>query len=524
MQKNIQLVLSPKQASDSDFYLPIAARKLKIDENQINHHQIIKKSIDARQKYVKINLELFIVWNDPDYKCENKKTLYPNVKNRTSVIIIGSGPAGLFAALTLIQHEIRPIIFERGKSVSERKIDIAELNKNRRLNPESNYCFGEGGAGTFSDGKLYTRAKKRGNIQQILEILHRHGADEKILYETQAHIGTNKLPNIIRKIRETILNAGGEIHFNAKLTDLLIEKNSVRGIEINNTEQFAASDVILATGHSARDVYHLLHKKNISLEAKTFAAGVRIEHPQALIDSIQYHTQEKRSQYLPAASYKLKRQVENRGVYSFCMCPGGFIIPSATAEGEMLVNGMSPSGRNSPYANSGIVVEIRPDDLPEYKKYGALAGLKFQQDLEALAYNNKGKGQQAPAQRMADFVNNKLSADLPKNSYIPGLISSPLHFWLPEIISSRLKAAFVGFGKSMKGYLTNHALVVGVESRTSSPVRIPRDAKTLEHTDIKGLYPVGEGSGYAGGITSSAIDGVNTAHAIAQKITKQHCL
>jgi len=438
------------------------------------------------------------------------------VEEKTPVLIIGAGPAGLFGALKLIEAGLKPIILERGKNAHERKLDIAQLNRNKGIEVDSNYCFGEGGAGTFSDGKLYTRSKKKGNTDRIFEIFHYHGATEEILYDAHPHIGSDKLPVVIGNISKTITSCGGEIHFDQKLTEILIEDNHVVGCKTADGSVFQAKSLILATGHSAHDIYEMLYNQGVELESKGFAMGVRVEHPQALIDSIQYHCKE-RGPFLPAASYNLVDQVNERGVYSFCMCPGGHIVPAGSGSNEIVVNGMSASQRNSPYANSGIVVEIRPEDIPaDFQEYGVLAGLKFQQYVEHLAYtNNGGLGQVAPAQRLGDFVKGKLSADLPECSYLPGLISSPLHFWLPDIISSRLREGFKKFDRKMRGYLTNDAVVVGVETRSSAAVRIPRNPETGQHPVVKGLFPAGEGSGYSGGITSSAIDGENAAIAVA---------
>ncbi len=460
---------------------------------------------------------MFILYTD---KSQPESIVYPfryqNVAGKKPVIIIGAGPAGLFAAMRLIELGFKPIIFERGKEVSERKKDIAQLNRNNGLSTESNYCFGEGGAGTFSDGKLFTRSRKKGDRSRILLNFHQHGAQDAILYEAYPHIGTDKLPEVIKNIRQTILKYGGEIHFETKVTELLIENNSIKGVKTKNGNEIFAGAVILSTGHSARDVYEMLQKQNIALESKGFAMGVRVEHPQALIDKIQYHAKE-RGEYLPAATYNLVAQTDGRGVYSFCMCPGGFIVPASTFEKETVVNGMSSSSRNSAFANSGVVVEIRPEDLPEeYTQYGALAGIKFQQYYENLAFVNGGGKQTAPAQRLYDFVKGRLSVDLPESSYLPGLIASPMHFWMPDFISRRLREGFKDFDRKMKGFLTNDALIIGVESRTSSPVRIPRNPETLQHISVAGLYPCGEGAGYAGGITSSAIDGENCAEKIAE--------
>lgn len=502
--------LTPEEAHD----INVIRRKMASESGHMpNEVRIIKKSVDARGRQISI---LMNVEENVPLKYENE-FIYKDVTNAPQVVIVGSGPAGLFCALRLIEYGIKPIIVERGREVLGRKQDIALLNRNEALNSESNYCFGQGGAGTFSDGKLYSRSKKRGNNRRIFEIFHAHGAQDEILYETHNHIGTDRLPEVIRNMCNTITSHGGEIHYETQVTDLIVKDNRAMGVVCNNDTQHIGEAVVLATGHSARDIYHLLSKHGIAIEAKGFAIGVRTEHPQRLINDIQYHRQH--SKYLPSASYSLVTQVEGRGVYSFCMCPGGFIVPSATAPEQIVVNGMSSSQRNSPYANSGIVVEIHPEDLPdEYQQYGPLAGLKFQEDIEHLAYvNNGGKLQTAPAQRMVDFVKGKVSFDLPKSSYLPGLVSSPLHFWLPPMIGKRLQQGFRDFDRKMRGYLTNEAIIVGVESRSSSPVRIPRNPDTLCHVEIERLYPAGEGSGYAGGITSSAIDGERIAEAIASR-------
>lgn len=512
MKKIINLSLSPKRASDEKYYKHDAAEFLHISEEDITSVEIVRKSIDARKKFIKINLQLQVWWGELAVK-EKFELNVKDVSCKSEVIIIGAGPAGLFAALKLIEKGFKPLLFERGKDVKERKKDIQAINTNKGVNPNSNYCFGEGGAGTFSDGKLYTRSKKRGDVNRILNILQLHGASNDILSDAHPHIGTNKLPGIIVKIRETIKNAGGEIYFNTRIDDIIIENDTIKGVVTQNGDTVFGKAVILATGHSARNIYELLHKKNILLEEKSFAMGLRVEHPQGLIDSIQYSCKI-RSDYLPAAAYNLVAQVQGRGVYSFCMCPGGFIVPASTAPDEMVVNGMSPSGRNSKFANSGMVVEIRTEDFPEKEKYGVLAGLKFQENLEKTAFQNGGRGLVAPAQRLHDFVNGKISTSLPETSYFPGVVSSPLHFWLPEHIGKRLQEGFRVFGKKMRGYLTNEAVVLGVESRTSSPVRIPRDKETLQHPQIKNLYPCGEGAGYSGGIISAAVDGERCAEKI----------
>lgn len=513
MKKEITITVSPKTASNEDYYKTEIAKKINVDKKDITAVEILKRSIDARKKQVKIVMQL-VVWygENPEIQTEFNLDL-KNVSDKEEVIVVGAGPAGLFAALQLIKNGLKPIVIERGKAVSERKRDVAKINRNIGVNPESNYCFGEGGAGTFSDGKLYTRSKKRGNVKQVLDILSYFGADKNILSEAHPHIGTNNLPRIITKIKEAIVEAGGQVLFNTRITDLIISDSKIKGVHVQNGDKIEGRSVILATGHSARDIYYLLHKNNIALEAKSFAMGVRVEHPQDIIDSAQYHCQI-RSDYLPAAAYSLVTQVEDRGVYSFCMCPGGFIVPAATSENEIVVNGMSPSRRNSYFANSGIVVEIKTEDFPEQEKYGVIAGLKFQEQLEHNAFQNGGEGIIAPAQKLNDFVKGKLSQYLPESSYHPGLISSPLHFWLPENIGTRLQKAFKVFGNKIHGFLSDEAVAIGVESRTSSPVRIPRNKETLEHVQIKSLYPCGEGAGYAGGIVSAAIDGIKCANSV----------
>lgn len=485
-------------------------------------YRVIKRSIDARKRIVKLNLKVEIFINE-EIPALIKTTAYQNVADRTKVNVIGFGPAGMFAALKLIELGFKPIVLERGKDVRSRRRDLAAISKDQVINPNSNYCFGEGGAGTFSDGKLYTRSKKRGDIQEILNILVEHGATEAITVDAHPHIGTNKLPQVVTAIRETILKYGGEIHFDTQIVDLQIEKNCLVGVTDQNNTSYLASNTILATGHSARDIFYLLHKKNVLIESKPFALGVRVEHPQELIDSVQYHC-DTRSEYLPAASYKLVHQVKGRGVFSFCMCPGGIIAPCATAPGEIVTNGWSPSKRNNPYANSGIVVTIEPEDVEQFKEFGPLAGLKFQESVERATFIGGGNnaetnfGQIAPAQRLVDFINNKTSFNLPKCSYNPGVISAPLHQILPPNIVYHLQEGFKAFGRKINGYLTKEAIIVAVESRTSSPVKIPRDYETLEHPELKGLYPCGEGAGYAGGIVSAAIDGQKCAKAIAEKL------
>ena len=521
MKKEVTITVSPENADDDVVVGRILAEHLQLNQQNISSFKILKRSIDARSRNIKIHLIVNVFINESPVSPPPQKVNYLDVSDKKSVIIVGAGPAGLFAALKLIELGIKPVILERGKDVKSRRRDLAAINKEHIVNPDSNYCFGEGGAGTYSDGKLYTRSTKRGDIQKILNTFVVHGASEDILIDAHPHIGTNKLPKIIVSIRESILNAGGEIHFNSRVTDFIIKDNHIRGV-IANEKEYAGEAVLLATGHSARDIYELFFKKNILIENKPFAMGVRVEHSQELIDSLQYHCNisevKKIRNHLPAAAYSLVHQSGGRGVYSFCMCPGGIIAPCATAPGEVVTNGWSPSKRNNPFANSGIVVSVEPEDYKQFNQYGPLAGLKYQQALEAMAFVSGGKTQAAPAQRMFDFVNNKLSSSLPEASYQPGIKSAPLHELLPLSISKRLQEGFKEFGKKMKGYLSNDAVIVGVESRTSSPVRIPRDKDTMEHVQIKGLYPCGEGAGYAGGIVSAAIDGEKCAEACSLKI------
>jgi uncharacterized FAD-dependent dehydrogenase len=517
MVKQVQINLTPAAAADEEAVRKIAASLAGMDISDIVVLRIIKRSVDARKKNIRVNLTVELFSGEDSSIPVIAPFLNADVSLKPEVIIVGAGPAGLFAALRLIELGLRPVIIERGKDVSSRKKDIALISREQLVNPESNYCFGEGGAGTYSDGKLYTRSKKRGDNTRVLELLCLHGANENIMYEAHPHLGTDKLPGIISEIRKSILDAGGVFILETKVTDLLIEGNSIIGVVTSDNKKFRSPNVILATGHSARDIYDICKNRGIELEMKSFAMGVRVEHPQELIDRIQYHGNS-RGEYLPASSYYLAKQIDGRGVYSFCMCPGGFIVPSATAQEEVVVNGMSPSGRNSPYANSGIVVEIKPEDLSKYAGFGEMAGLEFQKELEREAWKNGGHTQRAPAQRLADFVNGDNSDSLPKVSYFPGVTSSPLHNWLPKSIGRRLRDGFRLFGQSMHGYLTNEAVVLGVESRTSSPLRIPRDPETLNHVRISGLYPCGEGSGYAGGIVSSAVDGMRAAEAIAKKV------
>lgn len=506
MIKELNIVLTARDASNEDIYKPILANKLNIPEKDINGIILLRRSIDARQRNVKLNLLYRVFINE---EISNIKThfTYQDVSSKEPVIVVGAGPAGLFAALKLIEEGYKPIIVERGKTVNDRKKDLSTIHRERLIDPDSNYSFGEGGAGTFSDGKLYTRSKKRGDVKKILEIFHFHGAQDDVLIDAHPHIGSNVLPKVIINIRKSILQAGGEMLFNTKMTDLIIEDDKIKGIQVNNSENIMAEAVILATGHSARDIYYLFEKKNISIEAKAFAMGVRIEHSQHLVDQLQYHNPKGRGEFLPPASYSFVSQVDKRGVYSFCMCPGGIIVPSASDSKQQVVNGMSASKRNTPFANSGMAVQILPEDIPEYDKYGPLACLQYQIDLEEKAFEMGGENLTAPAQRMLDFTKGIVSNSLPKSSYTLGMKSSPMHEWLPKHIGKRLQKAFVEFGRKSKGFLTNEAVILGVESRTSSPVRIPRNRDNMQHVHVSGLYPCGEGAGYAGGIVSAAIDG-----------------
>jgi len=519
MIKQLQLNLSPSSASDEAGIRKIAASLAGIDIIDISDLRIIKRSVDARKKNIRVNLTVEVFYGEDSSIPLITPFIPVDVSKKNEVIIVGAGPAGLFAALRLIELGIRPVILERGRDVSARKKDIARISREQLIDSDSNYCFGEGGAGTYSDGKLYTRSKKRGDNIRVLELLCLHGANRNILYEAHPHLGTDKLPAIISAIRKSILDAGGLFYLEKKVTDLLIEGDAIKGVVTSDNESFRSPFVILATGHSARDIYEICYNRGVDLEMKSFSMGVRVEHPQELIDKIQYHGNS-RGEYLPAASYNLAKQIDGRGVYSFCMCPGGFIVPSATTQEELVVNGMSPSGRNSPYANSGIVVEIKPEDFVKYSSNKVMAGLEFQKELEWEAWKNGGHTQRAPAQRLADFTAGLTSGSLPKVSYFPGVTSSPLHSWLPKAIGRRLRDGFRQFGQVMHGYLTNEAVVLGVESRTSSPLRIPRDPDKLDHIRISGLYPCGEGSGYSGGIVSSAVDGMRTAEAIAEKISQ----
>ncbi|NEU07415.1 FAD-binding protein [Flavihumibacter sp. R14] len=513
MVKEIELVLLPEEINDESALYRAASKELKLQPDQINHIEIQKRSIDARGRKIVYRIKSRIYISETPVQ-EVFNINYPDVSKSNSVLIVGAGPAGLFAALRCIELGLKPILLERGKDVKLRRRDLAAINKQGIVNPESNYCFGEGGAGTYSDGKLYTRSNKRGDVNQVLQLFVAHGATPDILIDARPHIGTNKLPQIITSIRESILKAGGEVHFNCKVTGFIIQSGIFKGVVTADGKEFLAKSVILATGHSAHDIPDLLHKHNILIEAKPFALGVRIEHSQDVIDQAQYHTAE-RGPYLPPSYYSLVEQVEGRGVFSFCMCPGGIIAPCSTEPGEIVVNGWSPSKRNNPFANSGTVVQVNLEDAPGSDK-DPFKLLKYQREVERLAFLAGGGKLVAPAQRMIDFVNGKLSDNLPPNSYLPGTKSADLSAVLPAFIHQRLREALPLFGRKMKGYYTNEAILVGVESRTSSPIRIPRDKITLQHPQVKGLYPCGEGAGYAGGIISAAIDGMNCADAIVK--------
>jgi len=510
MIKNLQTIADPEVASNKKMLRNSLAKKLNIFENEIQHIEILKRSIDARQREVKIHLNIDIYINEAYIKKEEEFPNYKNVIGKKEVIIVGAGPAGLFAALKLIERGIKPILLERGKDVRARRVDLANLTKKHIVNEDSNYCFGEGGAGTFSDGKLYTRNKRRDDVNRILDILVQHGASSEIRVNAHPHIGTNKLPKIIQAIRETIIKYGGEVMFDSRVTDIIIKNNSVDGVELQNGIRIEAEKIILATGHSARDIFELLVKKDIVIEAKAFAIGVRVEHTQELIDQIQYKCKS-RGEFLPPAPYSIVKQIKGRGVYSFCMCPGGIIAPCATKPGEVVTNGWSPSKRDYPTSNSGIVMELKLEDFAKYEKYGPLAGLQFQKEIEQNAWKLGGKTQKVPAQRLIDYTNNILSTDIPKTSYIPGTTSALINTILPDFVGENIQEGLRQMGEQMKGYYTNNAVVHAPESRSSSPVRIPRNRETMEHPKIKGLYPCGEGAGYAGGIISAAIDGEKCA-------------
>lgn len=515
MVRELQIRISPQDAYDERSIASWLSREKGLRPNAV---RVLKRSIDARQRDIYVNLTvLAYVGEEPDDRLF-EPVAYPDVSNGPQVIVVGAGPAGLFAALRLIEHGIRPIVVERGKDVHERKKDIARIRPEQCVDPESNYSFGEGGAGAYSDGKLFTRSKKRGDTDKILRVFVQHGANPNILVDAHPHIGTDRLPRVIENIRRTILKSGGEVHFQTKMTGLIVRDNAVQGILCGDKE-FRASAVIMATGHSARDVYRYLAQERIEMEAKGIAVGVRLEHPSHLIDQIQYHSRQGRGRYLPAAEYSMVCQSQERGVYSFCMCPGGFVVPAASGPEQIVVNGMSPSGRNGKWSNSGMVVEVRPEDV---EGEGVLSVMEYQEQLERMCWLQGNRKQTAPAQRMADFVNKRLSADLPDSSYAPGLLASPLHFWLPEAVSSRLREAFLLFGRRHHGFLTNQATMIAVETRTSAPVRILRDPDTLQHVRVTGLYPCGEGAGYAGGIVSAGVDGERCADALSLAIGKNN--
>lgn len=534
MIQEYQIRILPEQAASEESISRFLVTDKGINPKYITHVRVLKRSIDARQRTIYVNLKVRVYLNEQPEDEEFIRTEYQNVEGHTEAIVVGAGPGGLFAALRLIELGIRPIVVERGKDVHTRRKDIAKISREHLVNPESNYSFGEGGAGAFSDGKLYTRSKKRGNVDKILNVFCQHGASTSILIDAHPHIGTDKLPRVIEAMRNTIIRCGGEVHFQTKMTDILIEGERVKGIRYECSDESShlqkngeihASAIILATGHSARDVYRWLHANNIEIEAKDLAVGVRLEHPAELIDRIQYHNKYGKGKYLPTAEYSFVTQVEGRGVYSFCMCPGGIVVPAASGPEQIVVNGMSPSQRNSPWSNSGMVVELHAEDLadPTLMEKGTIQDLKsplammeFQEYLERIAWIQGNRRQTAPAQRMSDFVNRRLSYDLPNTSYAAGLISTPIHFWMPQFITSRLKQGFLNFGKSSHGFLTNEATMIGVETRTSSPVRILRDRETLQHIRLQGLFPCGEGAGYAGGIVSAGIDGERCAEMLAQ--------
>ena len=519
MTNEYQVRVQPQVAANEQALRSWLADEYGFDVRTITAVRILRRSIDARQRTIFVNLKVRVFINEQPADDAYQHTDYPDVSERPQVIVVGAGPGGLFAALRLIELGLRPIVLERGKDVHERKKDLAQIAKTQQVDAESNYCFGEGGAGAYSDGKLYTRSKKRGSIEKILNVFCQHGASTNILADAHPHIGTDKLPRVIENMRNTIIRCGGEVHFQTKMTRLLLEGNRVVGVEAVSQQQTANSQqqfmgpVILATGHSARDVYRYLADSNIEIEAKGIAVGVRLEHPSMLIDQMQYHNKQGRGKYLPAAEYSFVTQVDGRGVYSFCMCPGGFVIPAATDKQQIVVNGMSPSNRGGQWSNSGMVVETRAEDI---EGDDPLRVMHFQQQLERDCWQQGNMRQTAPAQRMADFVNKRLSYDLPRSSYAPGLISSPLHFWMPQSVSHRLQEGFKAFGRQCHGFLTNEAVMIGVETRTSSPVRIVRNGDTLMHVRLEGLFPCGEGAGYAGGIVSAGVDGERCAEMCAQ--------
>ncbi|MBR5687546.1 MAG: FAD-binding protein [Prevotella sp.] len=535
MIQEYQLRVLPQQAAGMDSIKAYIAQEKGVDVRTLNHVRVLRRSIDARQRTIYVNLSVRVYINEQPTDDDCPKTVYPEVADARQVVVVGAGPGGLFAALRLIELGLRPIVIERGKNVHERKKDLALISKTQKVDGESNYCFGEGGAGAYSDGKLYTRSKKRGDTEKILHVFCQHGASTDILADAHPHIGTDRLPRVIENMRNTILKQGGEVHFQTKMTRFILEGDTVAGVEAidlsTGEERRFTGPVILATGHSARDVYRYLDHAKIEIEPKGIAVGVRLEHPSALIDQIQYHNRLGRGRYLPAAEYSFVTQVNGRGVYSFCMCPGGFVIPAATGPHQIVVNGMSPANRGTQWSNSGMVVEIHPEDiagdllfmdkeLHDDADSHLLDMMAFQEQLELSCWQQGNMRQTAPAQRMADFVNGKLSYDLPKSSYAPGLISSPLHFWLPKMISERLQMGFKKFGQMSRGFLTNEAVLIAVETRTSSPVRILRERDTLQHIRLQGLFPCGEGAGYAGGIVSAGVDGERCANACAAYLNR----
>lgn len=513
MKRQVEVEILPHNLNDKDKIISIIAKKLHAEVADITAVVPLRRSIDARKKPVfKILYDVYFNENPVE---QSNLISYSPIKSDKKVVIVGFGPGGMYAALRLIELGIKPIVIERGKDVQSRRRDIKAIQQDNIVNPDSNYCFGEGGAGTFSDGKLYTRSTKRGDVKKILKVLVQHGADPDILIDAHPHIGSNKLPKIVQAIRETLIANGGEIHFNSRVTDFILSNKKMTGVVVNNSDEFTADAVILATGHSARDIYYLLHKNDIKIEPKPFAMGVRIEHPQHIINEIQYHTKEKHPN-LPAASYNLACDINGKGVYSFCMCPGGIIVPASTSPGELVVNGMSISRRDSPFANSGYIVTIDERDWKHYKNEYPFSGLLFQQEVEQLAFNLGNQSQTAPAQRATDFVNGKISQSLTDTSYIPGITSAPLHEALPKVIVNGIRRSLMIFNQKMKGYYTEEAQLIAAETRTSSPIRIPRDKEKMMHVEIDGLFPCGEGAGYAGGIVSAAIDGENCADAVAK--------
>mgnify|MGYP002765473808 FL=1 len=547
MIEEYQIRILPEQAASEEGIKRYLSKEKGIDVRTLNQVRVLKRSIDARQRTIYVNLKVRAYINEFAQDDQYIHTEYPDVSSRPRVVVVGEGPGGLFASLRLIELGYRPVVLERGKDVRERKKDLSNITKAQKVDAESNYCFGEGGAGAYSDGKLYTRSKKRGSVDKILNVFCQHGANTNILADAHPHIGTDKLPRVIENMRNTILQCGGEVHFQTKMTSFIIDGDKVIGVEAVNlqtgAEETYRGPVILATGHSARDVYRYLAASRIEIEAKGIAVGVRLEHPAHLIDQIQYHNKNGRGKYLPAAEYSFVTQVDGRGVYSFCMCPGGFVIPAATGPQQLVVNGMSPSNRGTAWSNSGMVVETHPEDVASFVQEhqailqsdaslsssaeeevlspdSPLTMMHFQQIVEKQCWQQGNMKQTAPAQRMADFVNNRLSYDLPKSSYAPGLISSPLHFWMPSFVSKRLQEAFKTFGKNAHGFLTNEATLIAMETRTSSPVRILRDRDTLQHVRLQGLFPCGEGAGYAGGIVSAGVDGERCAEMCAEYLKK----